>query len=110
MFFAALNRLGQGALVCVFDRAQPAENDHLIGGLLASARPDDVVVVLVGENLAGGGGGLVLSNRAIDLTEPALADIAPTALRTFGIEPPSHMTGAGLFAFGPSGQKASATH
>jgi arylsulfatase A-like enzyme len=29
----------------------------------------------------------------VDAKEPALIDIAPTALRLFGIEPPAHMDG-----------------
>jgi arylsulfatase A-like enzyme len=32
-------------------------------------------------------------NRKIEAQEPSLIDIAPTALRLFGVEPPSYMDG-----------------
>ena len=38
--------------------------------------------------------GVFFCNRAIDTDEPALIDIAPTALRLFGIEPPPTWTAA----------------
>jgi predicted AlkP superfamily phosphohydrolase/phosphomutase len=41
--------------------------------------------------------GVFFCNRRIDETEPALIDIAPTALRLFGVEPPRHMEGRPLF-------------
>ena len=37
--------------------------------------------------------GVLFSNVAIDERDPALIDIAPTALHLFGIEPPKHMEG-----------------
>jgi predicted AlkP superfamily phosphohydrolase/phosphomutase len=37
--------------------------------------------------------GVFFCNRAIDAKEPHIVDIAPTALRLFGIEPPAHMDG-----------------
>ena len=37
--------------------------------------------------------GVFFCNRKVDAKEPALIDIAPTALRLFGIEPPAHMDG-----------------
>jgi predicted AlkP superfamily phosphohydrolase/phosphomutase len=37
--------------------------------------------------------GVFFCSRPIDEQEPALVDIAPTALRLFGIEPPSYMDG-----------------
>jgi predicted AlkP superfamily phosphohydrolase/phosphomutase len=40
--------------------------------------------------------GVLFCNRAIDEQDPALIDIAPTALRLFGIEPPAHMDGRPL--------------
>jgi predicted AlkP superfamily phosphohydrolase/phosphomutase len=40
--------------------------------------------------------GVFFCNRAIDAEEPAIVDIAPTALRLFGIEPPGHMDGRPL--------------
>lgn len=44
--------------------------------------------------------GVIFCNRAIDVDDPALIDIAPTALQQFGIEPPKHMDGRPLFAEG----------
>lgn len=40
--------------------------------------------------------GVFFCNRTVDTTEPSLIDIAPTALRLFGIEPPAHMDGRPL--------------
>ena len=40
--------------------------------------------------------GVFFCNRTIDSEEPSLIDIAPTALKLFGIEPPSHMDGRPL--------------
>src|SRR5437773_12291487 len=40
--------------------------------------------------------GVFFCNRAIDEQQPALVDIAPTALRLFGIEPPRYMDGRPL--------------
>jgi len=37
--------------------------------------------------------GVFFCNRDIDAEEPSLIDIAPTALRLFGLEPPAHMDG-----------------
>jgi predicted AlkP superfamily phosphohydrolase/phosphomutase len=42
--------------------------------------------------------GVFFCNRPIDVTDPALIDIAPTALRLFGIEPPGYMEGRPLWA------------
>jgi predicted AlkP superfamily phosphohydrolase/phosphomutase len=42
--------------------------------------------------------GVLFCDRAIDVAEPRLIDIAPTALRLFGLDPPAHMDGAPLFA------------
>ena len=41
--------------------------------------------------------GVFFSNVAIDERDPALIDIAPTALYLFGVEPPRHMEGKVLF-------------
>ena len=43
--------------------------------------------------------GVLFCSRPIERSDPALIDIAPTALRLFGIEPPSHMEGTPLFQF-----------
>ena len=40
--------------------------------------------------------GVFFCNRAVQADDPALIDIAPTALRLFGIEPPAHMDGRAL--------------
>ena len=40
--------------------------------------------------------GVLFCNRKVDADDPALIDIAPTALRLFGIEPPSYMDGRPL--------------
>jgi predicted AlkP superfamily phosphohydrolase/phosphomutase len=40
--------------------------------------------------------GVFFCNRTIDTQDPALVDIAPTALRLFGIEPPAYMDGRPL--------------
>ena len=40
--------------------------------------------------------GVFFCNRSTDTAEPALVDIAPTALRLFGIEPPAYMDGRPL--------------
>lgn len=41
--------------------------------------------------------GVLFSSRRIDVSDPALIDIAPTVLRLFGIEPPKYMEGTPLF-------------
>jgi predicted AlkP superfamily phosphohydrolase/phosphomutase len=40
--------------------------------------------------------GVFFCNRSIESTEPALVDIAPTALRLFGVAPPAYMDGRPL--------------
>ena len=37
--------------------------------------------------------GIFLANHAIDAEDPAIIDLAPTALTLFGIRPPAHMEG-----------------
>jgi predicted AlkP superfamily phosphohydrolase/phosphomutase len=46
--------------------------------------------------------GVFFCNRPIDVADPALIDIAPTALKLFGISPPAHMEGTPLFAGAPA--------
>ncbi|MCP3962567.1 MAG: nucleotide pyrophosphatase [bacterium] len=41
--------------------------------------------------------GILFCNHVIDDDDPALIDIAPTALKLFGLEPPAHMDGKPLF-------------
>jgi predicted AlkP superfamily phosphohydrolase/phosphomutase len=43
--------------------------------------------------------GVLFSSRCVDVADPALVDIAPTALRLFGVNPPGYMEGASLFHF-----------
>ena len=47
--------------------------------------------------------GILFCNRAIDREDPALIDIAPTALKLFGVEPPPHMDGSPLFTGSSAG-------
>jgi predicted AlkP superfamily phosphohydrolase/phosphomutase len=42
--------------------------------------------------------GVFFCNRRIDVADPSLLDVAPTALALFGITPPPHMEGRPLFA------------
>jgi predicted AlkP superfamily phosphohydrolase/phosphomutase len=42
--------------------------------------------------------GVLFCNRRIDHDDPALTDIAPTALELFGIDPPGYMDGKSLFS------------
>jgi predicted AlkP superfamily phosphohydrolase/phosphomutase len=45
--------------------------------------------------------GVFFCNRKIDRADPGLVDIAPTALRVFGMDPPAHMEGRPLFEKDP---------
>jgi len=45
--------------------------------------------------------GILFCSRPVAQSDPALIDIAPTALRLFGIEPPAYMEGTPLFQFAP---------
>jgi predicted AlkP superfamily phosphohydrolase/phosphomutase len=45
--------------------------------------------------------GVFFCNRPIDTDDPALIDIAPTALGLFGVQAPDHMEGKPLFAAAP---------
>lgn len=45
--------------------------------------------------------GVLFCSHAIDDDDPALMDLAPTALTLFGLEPPKHMDGKTLFKAGP---------
>ena len=44
--------------------------------------------------------GVFFSDRSIDRNDPALIDVAPSALWLFGIQPPSYMDGKVLFSEG----------
>ncbi len=41
--------------------------------------------------------GVIFSSHKIDSDDPALMDVAPTALELFGVKPPAHMEGKPLF-------------
>lgn len=45
--------------------------------------------------------GVFFCSHPIDAADPALVDLAPTALRLFGVTPPAHMDGKELFARPP---------
>ncbi len=47
--------------------------------------------------------GVFFCSHKIDVAEPALMDVAPTALTLFGVEPPKHMDAKPLFKPGPLG-------
>jgi predicted AlkP superfamily phosphohydrolase/phosphomutase len=52
--------------------------------------------------------GVLFCNHEIERDDPALIDIAPTALKLFGLEPPKHMDGRPVFTASPfKGKKAS---
>ena len=53
--------------------------------------------------------GVLFCNRPIDATDPALIDIAPTALHLFGVEPPAYMEGKVLMASRFAGEREAAT-
>jgi predicted AlkP superfamily phosphohydrolase/phosphomutase len=41
--------------------------------------------------------GVMFCSRSVPVDDPALMDVAPTALKLFGVEPPAHMDGKVLF-------------
>jgi bisphosphoglycerate-independent phosphoglycerate mutase (AlkP superfamily) len=43
--------------------------------------------------------GVLFSNRKMDAEDPGIEDMAPTALRLFGIEPPPWMEGESVIRF-----------
>ena len=51
--------------------------------------------------------GVLFSTHAIDEPDPALIDVAPTALRLFSVTPPAHMEGRPLF-HGPPRRRGAA--
>ena len=53
--------------------------------------------------------GVLFCNYPIDVEDPALIDIAPTAMRLFGLTPPAHMEGRTLFESNPLEDPASST-
>jgi predicted AlkP superfamily phosphohydrolase/phosphomutase len=43
--------------------------------------------------------GVLFSNRKVDAEDPGIEDMAPTALKLFGIQPPDWMEGRSVFHF-----------
>jgi hypothetical protein len=43
--------------------------------------------------------GVLFANRKIDAENPGIEDLAPTSLRSFGIDPPAWMDGHPVFTF-----------
>ncbi len=52
--------------------------------------------------------GVFFCSHAIDVEDPSLLDIAPTAVRLFGLTPPAHMDGKPLFAGAPQAARPAA--
>ncbi len=52
--------------------------------------------------------GVLFSNAKIDADSPEIIDMAPTALKLFGLEPPAHMEGKALFHGNPLKQGGAA--
>ncbi len=50
--------------------------------------------------------GVIFSSHPIDRDQPALMDVAPTALRLFGVTPPAYMEGKPIFEPGSFGAPA----
>jgi bisphosphoglycerate-independent phosphoglycerate mutase (AlkP superfamily) len=53
--------------------------------------------------------GVLFSNLKLEAEKPAIIDIAPTALRLFGIEPPRHMDGRSLLGVPTDSQARAGT-
>lgn len=49
--------------------------------------------------------GILFCNRKIDAQDPGIEDLAPTALKLFGVEPPGWMEGKPVFQFAESGPR-----
>jgi hypothetical protein len=90
MFFSALDHQPRGLLACVFDT--PGEIDHIVGKTLERADQQTAVFILSDR-------GVLFSNRKLDAEDPGIEDMAPTALRLFGIQPPEWMEGKSVIRF-----------
>jgi hypothetical protein len=90
MFFSALDHQPGGVLACVFDT--PGEIDRIVGRTLDRADKQTVVFILSNQ-------GVLFSNRKLDAADPGIEDMAPTALRLFGIQPPEWMEGKSVIRF-----------
>lgn len=86
MFFSALDHQESGVVACVFVQQMYCDMDRLVGRTLIHADTNTIVFILSGR-------GVLFSNRKLDAEDPGIEDMAPTALRLFGIEPPEWMEG-----------------
>jgi hypothetical protein len=84
VFFSALDHQESGVVACVFE--MHCDTDRLVGRTLEHADTNTIVFILSRH-------GVLLSNRKLDGEDPGIEDMAPTALRLFGIEPPEWMEG-----------------
>ncbi len=87
-------------VACVFDTSDRAiermycDLDRLAGRTLEHAQKDTAIFILSRRGFNPSGGfGVLLSNLKLDAEDPGMEDMAPTALRLFGIEPPEWMEG-----------------
>ncbi|HEY3825501.1 MAG TPA: hypothetical protein VGL82_13135 [Bryobacteraceae bacterium] len=93
IFFSALEHQPSGVLACVLETTERIldDVDRLIGKTLELADRETAVFVLASS-------GAFFSNRRLDVETPAIEDIAPTALRLFGIQPPEWMEGKSVIS------------
>jgi hypothetical protein len=90
MFFSALDHQPSGVVACVFET--PCEIDRIVGRTLDRADKQTAVFILSNH-------GVLFSNRKLDAEDPGIEDMAPTALRLFGIQPPEWMEGKSVIHF-----------
>jgi hypothetical protein len=90
MFFSALDHQPSGVVACVFD--MPGDMDRIVGKTLEHADKQTAVFIISDR-------GVLFSNRKIDAEDPGIEDMAPTALRLFGIQPPEWMEGKSVIRF-----------
>lgn len=105
MFFSALEHQRRGVVACVFDTPDRirqmarvasrhsdaiermyCDMDRLVGRTLEQGKEKTAVFVLSGN-------GVLFSNQKLNAEDPGIEDMAPTALRLFGIQPPDWMEG-----------------
>ena len=84
MFFSALDHQPSGVVACVFET--PCDIDRIVGKTLDRADEQTAVFILSNR-------GVLFSNRKFEAEDPGIEDMAPTALRLFGIQPPEWMEG-----------------
>jgi hypothetical protein len=85
MFFSALDHQPGGVVACVFDTPD-RDLDRIVGRMLDRTDKQTAVFILSDH-------GVLFSNRKLDAEDPGIEDMAPTALRLFGIQPPEWMEG-----------------